>query len=128
MARLLVISEEELRAVVERAVTEGVNAILRAATTLEADPAELTPATEPSASGVHAHKDGERFQIGSKPGEFSYADVIAQRYDDTEYEFERAWSSIKDQVITPSRRARACCCSPPGPSPRARRSLVTGPR
>ena len=107
MARLLVISEDQLRSVVERAVTEAVNGIMRAATTMEVDLAESAPATEMTVVEPKQAVEGRMYRIGSTPGEFSYAGVIAKEVDEYEFEFAKAWSQIEDRIITSSTRARS---------------------
>ena len=108
MARLLVISEDQLRSVVERAVMEAVDVIVRAAATLEVDLAGSSPATQMAVSEPQPLVEGRVYRIGTKKGhEHSYADVIAKEYNEYEFAFKDAWAKVKDRMITNSPRARA---------------------
>ena len=104
---ILVISEEQLRSVVERAVTEAVNVIMQAATSMEVDLAESTPATKMTALEPRPTVEAGMYRIGSRPGEFSYAGVMAKEIDEYEFEFAVAWSHIENRIITTSTRARS---------------------
>ena len=96
------LTEEQFRSVVDRAVRDAVNVIVRAAKTLEVDPAATMMTVSEPKTPARRHA----FQIGSKPGESSYADVIAKEYEETEFEFARAWNEIKHLISTTSPRAR----------------------
>ncbi|MEQ9400138.1 MAG: hypothetical protein RJQ04_13335 [Longimicrobiales bacterium] len=117
MARLVIVPEDRLRALIDRAVRNAVEDVLSEATFVDVptEPPQRAPRSKPashmrpptpSEQQAAPGKRAPGYVIGRAEGEFSYADVVAIEHPKPMFHFDAAWDAIKDKIVTDSDRAR----------------------